>query len=67
MKITTQQLVDALRSIADLIEKNDSYEGTISYSCLEEGLKPGEFEATSFIRVGNREGQGGARIMERSK
>jgi len=54
-QITKTQLVSALRSMADSIEKDDSYEGSIEY----EAKPNGQFDAQAFWRVGNLEGQGG--------
>jgi hypothetical protein len=58
----SQTLASELRRLADIIEDNDSFEGRVSYTCLEEGLKPGEYKVDMFYRYGNRAGQGFVRM-----
>ena len=64
MKQTTEQLVKELRSIADAIEQNDSFQGHIEYSRFEGDLGPDEWEVSGMYRVGNSMGQGGMRIID---
>lgn len=58
MKISKEALIQLLKNIADLVEKNDSFEGSLQYSCMGEDLHEGEFEVTAAVRHGNRDGQG---------
>ena len=53
---TKQQLIAALRSIAQSIEENDSFEGSIEYTITGRNA----FDVQAFWRVGNSEGQGGS-------
>lgn len=48
------------------IERGDSFEGQIKYTCLEPHLGPDEFEVTGAFRTGNSEGQGGMTILDHS-
>jgi len=63
MKQTTTQLVTELRRIAEVVETGDSFEGSIQYTCMEDGLEKDEWEVTGAYRVGNAEGQGGVRML----
>lgn len=63
-KVTTKELCDILRTLADGIEARDSLEGNIRYSAIHEGLKPDEFFITGVFRTGNSEGQGSMTIIE---
>jgi hypothetical protein len=62
-KYTRDTLAAILEDMAKRIRNNDSFEGSIQYSCLDDGLKPGTFNATGPYRVGNSEGQGGVRLL----
>lgn len=68
MTFTKDKLASFLREIADLVETGDSLEGTITYTALNatRELRPGEIELECAVRVGNREGQGGIRLIPRS-
>jgi hypothetical protein len=66
MIVTKARLLKFFVEIANSIEANDSFEGVIEWSCLEEGLVPGEFELHGFYRIGNSEGQGGSRLIPAS-
>lgn len=61
--LNKQQLLAVLEDIKNSIENNDSMEGKLSYSAMNENLKPGEFEVEVTCRIGNSEGQGGVRII----
>ncbi len=62
-KLTKDELLDTLRGIIALIQADDSFEGNLTYSCLEEGLGRGEFAVTAAFRTGNSMGQGGMRLI----
>jgi hypothetical protein len=64
MKQKTAELVRELREMAAAIERSDSFEGSIMYSCLDDGLAPGEWEVSGAYRIGNSDGQGGMRILK---
>lgn len=64
MKLTTQQLLTILEDISQCIKEEDSYEGSIQYTCITEGLKRDEWEVKGAYRIGNFAGQGGMRILE---
>jgi hypothetical protein len=65
-KISKAELAAALRDMAARIDADDSFEGRISYSCMEEDCGRGEFEVEAAWRTGNSEGQGGSIIIEAS-
>ena len=67
MKQTTKQLIETLSEISKAIQDGDSFEGHISYSCLEEHLERDEWEVSGAYRIGNNMGQGGMRVMEPSE
>lgn len=64
MKLNSQSLVMVLRDMANLIEKNDSFEGQINYTCLDDDCEVGQFEVKAFYRTGNSMGQGGSSIIQ---
>lgn len=63
MKKTAKELADMLRNLAEDIEDGDSFEGSLSYTCMLDGLAPQEFEVEAAFRVGNSEGRGGTVII----
>lgn len=62
-KITKEDLLAILRGLVEGIELDDSYEGRISYSCIDEECGPDEFMVEAVYRVDNRYGQGGMNII----
>lgn len=66
MKIKQEQLVLTLRDMANTVERNDSFEGSIQYTCFweQEALEADEFEVSAFYRVGNSMGQGGCVLIQ---
>lgn len=56
---TKEQLLAALRSIADSIAVNDSFEGSIEYTITGRDT----FDVRACWRVGNSDGQGGCVII----
>lgn len=64
MKLGRPTLTRELRDIADRIEDGDSFEGSLTYSCMDEDLVAGEFRLVGAVRVGNKDGQGGMRLYE---
>jgi hypothetical protein len=63
MKLGTTMFEKLLDDIRMRVGTGDSFEGTLSYSCLEDGLQPGEWEVSTTYRVGNLNGQGGTRML----
>lgn len=63
MKTKTADLAATLRDIAARVEAGDSFEGNISYTCMDEECGPDEFLIEGAYRVGNSEGQGGMRLL----
>lgn len=63
MRLTRKRLAETLRKIASLIEQDDSMEGSLAYAAVEFGL----YEVSGCYRFGNREGQGGVRLLEPSR
>ncbi len=63
MIITKRELTELLEEISQLVKDDDSFEGTITYTCMKEGLELDQFEVTGFFRHGNSQGQGGCSIL----
>ncbi|MGU3658440.1 hypothetical protein [Methylobacterium fujisawaense] len=63
MKMTKEQALATLDDMRAAICADDSFEGSLSYSFMEEGLGPNEVELSAFYRIGNSTGQGGARVI----
>lgn len=63
MKMPTADLLKLLADITKRVEAGDSFEGNMSYTCMEEGLEKGEWEVEAHYRIGNLEGQGGATVI----
>lgn len=61
MVLPKSELVRLLREQADIIEADDSYEGSLSYTFASG--KPNHFEVEAALRIGNSNGQGGMRIV----
>lgn len=57
--LNKEELVSVLKNMIERIEADDSYEGNITYLMG----KPFTFEVQSAYRIGNREGQGGWRMI----
>lgn len=62
-KLNKAQLLAVLEDMKKTIEADDSFEGGINYTALEEGLDRGEFHVTGAYRVDNSMGQGGMRLL----
>ena len=60
MKITKKKFISLLRRTAELIEKNDSFEGSLAYEQVDND----NFDINAFIKCGNSLGQGGAIIIQ---
>lgn len=58
-----ENLAAVLRHMADEVEADDSWEGTIEYMFSVEGDEPYGFEVTAAYRTGNLEGQGSLRLI----
>jgi hypothetical protein len=63
MKTKTADLAETLRDIAVRVEAGDSFESSISYTCMDEDCGPDEFLIDGAYRVRNSEGQGGMRLL----
>jgi hypothetical protein len=63
--MTRAELAELLHTKADAAGEGNSFEGTVTYTCIspqehtQEELEGGKYEVTVFYRVGDREGQGG--------
>jgi len=66
MKMAKQQLLDVLDALKAAVAADDSFEGSIEYSAMADGLGHGEFEVSGAYRIGNSMGQGGMRVFERT-
>ncbi len=63
MILDKRGLVELLEEMAQLIRDDDSFEGNISYTCLEEGVPAGHFKVVGGFRHGNSMGQGGVALL----
>lgn len=63
-KMTKGSLVDFLKLTLEEIERDASFEGRLTYTCMDDQCKPGEFLVDAFIRNGNDEGQGGCWVIK---
>ena len=63
MKVSQDQLVSFLSDIKQRVATGDSLEGAISYSCLAEGLKSGEWQVNGAYRIANTYGKGTLRLL----
>lgn len=63
-KIDKATLVSLLRMAADAVEKDDSFEGNINYTCMTDQCQRGEFLVNANYRIDNSEGQGGMVLVE---
>jgi hypothetical protein len=61
--VTKEELLKILREIQTGIEKNDSFEGSFSYTCLDESCPVDKFMVEAVFRMGNSMGQGGSIII----
>lgn len=59
VKQSKESLIAVLEDILARIKADDSFEGSLSYTAMDEGLARGEFNVLANWRVGNSEGQGG--------
>lgn len=62
-KLTKPELLAVLDDIRAHVAADDSFEGSLEYSWLDDGLPKGRVRVDSAYRIGNREGQGGMRIV----
>lgn len=58
--LTQEELANHLAAMAEDVRSGDSFEGSIEYECLG---KDG-YRVKSHHRIGNRQGQGGIRIID---
>lgn len=64
MKVSKEGLLNILQDMIETIKADDSFEGSLSYTVMDDDLGPGEFEVGAFYRFGNSMGQGGAVVIE---
>lgn len=57
--ITRDQLVKILGVMAEEVNNKDSFQGSLNYDCIDEGLPPDSFNVYAAFRTGNSMGQGG--------
>jgi hypothetical protein len=62
-----RELSAILRDMADRIDSGDSFEGNIEYSYWDEenGAGENQFSVMGTYRIGNKDGQGGLRMLMR--
>jgi hypothetical protein len=66
VNMTQDELATVLEDIVTRVQTGDSFEGNITYAIPEDGLAaPGSFDVMASYRVGNRQGQGGMRMIGR--
>jgi len=61
---TTMDKAELLQFLAwtrELIEHDDSMEGSVTYGCSDE---PGQYDVHAFLRTGNSMGQGGVTLLQ---
>ena len=64
MIMSKDELVEMVKDILARIEANDSFEGSINYSCMHPSVNGQEFEVGATYRVGNSLGQGGMVVVD---
>ena len=64
MIMSKDDLIATVKDILASIEANDSFEGTINYSCMHPAVNGPEFEVGAMYRVGNSMGQGGMVVID---
>ena len=64
MIMSKDDLIATVKDILASIEANDSFEGTINYSCMHPAVQGPEFEVGAMYRVGNSMGQGGMVVID---
>lgn len=57
---TPEELAELLRSIANIVQSGDSFEGTLSWTF---GTTPGTLSVAMTIRTGNLQGQGSVCVL----
>lgn len=62
-RLTKQELIAVLRDLTESIAADDSFEGSLEFTCMDPGCAVGEFMVQASYRIGNSEGQGGMRIV----
>lgn len=60
VRMTTDQFAALLEDITQRVLMGDSFGGNLTYEVTEED---GMWEVTGAYRIGNREGQGGTRLI----
>lgn len=62
-KVTKDELIGYLAAMQESLAQDDSFEGSVMYSALEEDCAPGEFKMRLIFRVGNSDGQGSMMML----
>lgn len=62
------ELAATLADMLALVEADDSFEGSIRYTCMDESIPEGsqQFEVAATYRTGNSMGQDGMRMCQAS-
>ena len=64
MIMSKDDLINVVKDILSSIEADDSFEGSLNYSCMHPAVNGQEFEVGATYRVGNSEGQGGMVVLD---
>ena len=67
MIYNTAQLVALLDELKSRIERGDCLKGNLMYSCMEEGLQPGEWDVSGSYRSEDFKGQPAVHIIPRPR
>ena len=64
MIMSKDELIEVVKGILSSIEADDSFEGSLNYSCMHPAVTGSEFEVGAMFRVGNSMGQGGMVVID---
>jgi hypothetical protein len=59
MKKSKDELLALIDRMREAVAADDSFEGSLSYTAMADGLERHEFEVAAGFRIGNSQGQGG--------
>lgn len=60
LEVTKEELLQLLKTVVDVVEKDDSYGCSLQYEASSE---PGKFLALAMVRVGNSDGSQGGMLV----
>jgi hypothetical protein len=60
-------LVAFLKVVLEEVKRGASFEGRLSYTCMDDRCKVGEFLVEAFVRNDNDQGQGGVWLIEETE